>query len=258
MTLGIIGGSGVYSLDVPGERREVVSTAFGDVAVSAAEVAGVDVIFLPRHGSGHAMAPHRVPHRSHLLALAARGAERVVALCTVGSLDPEAPPGSWVSVDDFLDTTGQPWTVWGDSDPVVHVDMTKPRCPELADILAGVWPAVGYNALRPAVYAMTAGPRLETPAEIRALRGLGATVVGMTVVPEMIMARELGICYAAAGLVVNWAAGFRGDQVDQGDIVRLRQASAGRLPGALSAVCGAARERPRSCDCFPPRTEGGV
>ncbi|HOS42827.1 MAG TPA: S-methyl-5'-thioinosine phosphorylase [Armatimonadota bacterium] len=209
MTTAIIGGTGVYELG--GEATpEFVPTPFGAAAIFRARVGGADTLFLARHGVGHAMPPHRVNYRANIWALHALGVREVLATQAVGSLNPDMPPGSFALLGQFIDwTKGRPATFFdGDDGMVVHVDVTEPYCPRVTAAARHAGAFLGEALHGDAVYACAEGPRFETPAEIRALRLLGADLVGMTNVPEAVLAREAGLCYAAVCIVCNWAAGI--------------------------------------------------
>lgn len=201
-------GSGLEELARRG-RSVRVPTRFGSVEVSAAEVGGVEVAIVPRHGLAHAVPPHRVGYRANVLALKKLGVERVLATGAVGSLREHIRPGMAVVVSDFIDLTKSRPSSLYEGPRVVHVDMSEPFCPELRSVLLEASRRAGLETLDGGVYACTEGPRFETPAEIRAIKALGADVVGMTVATEATLAREAGLCYAALCLVTNMAAGMQ-------------------------------------------------
>lgn len=202
--IGIIGGTGLDALG-KGESLEI-ETAHGPVAVTLRAARGREYFFLPRHGPDHAVPPHRVNYRANVAALAAVRADWIVGVFNAGSLRPDLPAGSWALPDDFLDfTKGRSSTFFDDR--AVHVDMGEPFCPHVRESLA----ATGPRAVRATgVYAAVEGPRFETAAELRALRGQGADLVGMTGVPEVVLARELGLCYGALCFLANAPGGPRG------------------------------------------------
>lgn len=209
MSIAIIGGTGVYDLGGTA-TPEFIETPYGQAAIFRARVGGSAVIFLARHGMGHAVPPHRVNYRANIWALHALGVREVLATQAVGSLNPDMPPGSFALLSQFIDwTKGRSSTFFdGDNGMVVHVDVTKPYCPRMNAVIPRAGEFLGDLLRKDAVYACTEGPRFETPAEISALRILGADVVGMTNVPEVVLAREAGLCYAAVCIVCNWAAGI--------------------------------------------------
>ncbi|MBS0321161.1 MAG: S-methyl-5'-thioinosine phosphorylase [Proteobacteria bacterium] len=212
--LAIIGGSGLTKLSTLAvAHRRVVRTPYGEPssALVFGELAGCGVVFVARHGHGHTIPPHRVNYRANLWALKDAGASAVVAVASVGGIRGHAP-GSLALPDQLLDyTSGRAHTYFDGGDHrVVHVDFTRPYTPELRDECAAAARAAGIDLQDRGVYAAVNGPRLETAAEIDRLERDGATMVGMTGMPEAGLARELELPYAAIAVIVNHAAG-RGD-----------------------------------------------
>ena len=210
--LAIIGGSGLSqlsSLDI--ERREVVRTPYGDpsAALIFGCISGQEVVFLARHGYGHTIPPHRVNYRANMWALKNVGAEGVVSVASVGGIRSDMLPGVMATPDQILDYThGREATYFDGGDTkVVHVDFTEPYCPILRHRLLAAAKAANEVMLDGAVYAATQGPRLESAAEVNRLERDGADVVGMTGMPEAVLARELELPYAAIVVVANYAAG---------------------------------------------------
>jgi len=212
--LAIIGGTGLTRLSTLAVRhREVIRTPYGEPssALLFGELAGRGAVFLARHGHGHTIPPHRVNYRANLWALKEQGASAVFAVASVGGIR-DANPGDLVLPHQLIDyTSGRVQTFFdGGDQQVVHVDFTHPYSQELRALcLTGA--KRGRIALRDGgVYGAVSGPRLETAAEIDRMERDGATLVGMTGMPEAALARELGIDYASVCVVVNHAAG-RGD-----------------------------------------------
>ncbi|MEW5783436.1 MAG: S-methyl-5'-thioinosine phosphorylase [Pseudomonadota bacterium] len=214
--LAVIGGSGLTQLaSLEVLRREVVRTPYGEPSgvLTFGRIGKQEVVFLPRHGYGHTIPPHRVNYRANLWALVkAAGAENIVSVASVGGIRADLGPGSLVVPHQIIDYTwGRPHTFFdGGEAPVVHVDFTEPYDRALRERLLCAADAVGLTVSGAAVYAATQGPRLESAAEIERLARDGADVVGMTGMPEAGLARELETPYAAICAVANWAAG-RGD-----------------------------------------------
>lgn len=212
--IAVIGGTGVYDPTwLTNAVEKTLETPYGSVRVTEGQLAsgaGRSVVFMNRHGAGHSVPPHQVNYRANLWALKSMGIERVIATAAVGSLNLAMAPGSMVLVDQFLDfTKSRPATFFdGGTDGVVHTDVTEPYCPESRQRIFGAGAAAGISLVMGGVYVTTEGPRFETPAEIRAYRMLGGDVVGMTGVPEVVLARELGLCYVSIALVTNFAAGI--------------------------------------------------
>jgi len=209
--IAIIGGTGVYDPEILDDvREERVETPYGPVTVNLGRFEGLEVAFLARHGRGHQVPPHRVNYRANIYALALLGVERVIATNAVGSLRERYAPGHFVLPDQFLDFThGRPATFFeGGEAGVYHVDVTEPYCPQVRRVLHETGRPLGLTVHDGAVYVCTQGPRFETPAEIRMFERLGGDLVGMTSVPEVVLAREAGLCYASVGMVTNYAAGL--------------------------------------------------
>jgi 5'-methylthioinosine phosphorylase len=210
--LAIIGGSGFAQ--IPGfklERREVVRTPYGEPssALSFGAIAKQPIVLLARHGYGHTIPPHEINYRANVWALHSCGVTRILGLATVGGIRADLAPGTLMIPDQIIDYThGRAATFFTLADRGVHhIDFTLPYSTELR--LACV---NGANRAREpivdgGVYAATQGPRLETSAEINRLERDGADVVGMTGMPEAVLAREIGLAYAVLAIVVNYAAG---------------------------------------------------
>ena len=213
--LAIIGGSGLTQLaNLEVLRREVMRTPYGDPsgAVTLGAIGGAPVAFLARHGYGHTIPPHRVNYRANMWALAQLQPKYVLAVASVGGIRPDLGPGTLAVPDQLIDYTyGRDITFFhGEDRSVVHVDFTHPYCEALRQRLLRAAELAAEPILDGGTYAVSQGPRLETAAEIDRLERDGAHMVGMTGMPEAVLARELGLCYAAVAVVVNYAAG-RGD-----------------------------------------------
>ena len=212
--LAIIGGSGLSqfpSLKVT--HRQVVHTPYGEPSgpLTFGTLLGTPVVFLPRHGEGHSIAPHEVNYCANLWALREQKADGIVSVASVGGIRSDFTPGTIVIPDQIIDYTwGRRSTYFEGDAPVTHIDFTEPYSHELRARLLAAARACGEPARDKAVYATTQGPRLETSAEVDRLERDGADIVGMTAMPEAALARELGLNYAAIAVVVNFAAG-RGD-----------------------------------------------
>ncbi len=220
MSLAIIGGTGVYELGVDAQT-ECIATPYGDTAIFRLEIAGEPFRFLPRHGAGHAVPPHRVNYRANIWALHELGVTQVLATQAVGSLNLRMAPGHFVLLDQFVDwTKNRPSTFFdGGESPVIHADVTNPYCPAMNGRLLRAGEFLGATLHGGGVYACTEGPRFETAAEVRMLQFFGADVVGMTNVPEVVLAREAGLCYATVCIVCNWGAGMTEFPLTQEEVI---------------------------------------
>ncbi len=210
--LAIIGGSGfAHMSNLESIRREVVRTPYGEPsgALTFGSIAGHAVVFLARHGYGHTIPPHQINYRANIWALHARGAKKVVAIAAVGGIRSGLEPGAVVVPDQIIDYThGRAGTFFElEGRGVQHIDFTLPYSPKLRAACLEAARQAGEPVVDGGVYAATQGPRLETAAEINRLERDGADVVGMTGMPEAVLAREIGLSYATLAIVVNHAAG---------------------------------------------------
>jgi len=223
----MIGGSGVYHPEINTVEMEV-DTPYGTAVVYQLErpEGFQPVYFIPRHGPGHQWPPHLIPYRKNLYALKKLNVNAILASGAVGSMNPSIRPGDSVLIKDFIDMTRRREVTFYDGSSedfpgVAHADMTEPYCLTLHQLAKDK--NVGKNrwAHTEAVYVCTEGPRFETAAEIRWMRQMGGDVVGMTTVPEVVLAKELGICYMLVGIVTNWCTGIQADGIHPDDLLRL-------------------------------------
>ena len=210
--LGIIGGTGLTQLaNLEITHRQVIRTPYGEPsgALTFGKIKEHEVVFMARHGYGHSIPPHEVNYQANLWALQAQGVKNVVSIATVGGIDPGYAPGAIVIPDQIIDYThGRKATFYdGNGKPVTHVDFTEPYCEKMRRQCMQAATLAGEKFTDGGVFAAVQGPRLETAAEINRLDRDGATMVGMTGMPEAVLARELGLCYAAIAVVANHAAG---------------------------------------------------
>lgn len=245
--LAIIGGSGLTQLSCLAiERREVVRTPYGEPSgtLTYGSIGPRQVVFLARHGHGHTIPPHRVNYRANLWALVkAAGADNIISVASVGGMRPDLQPGALVVPHQIIDYTwGRLATFFDGGDAgVVHVDFTEPYDRALRERLLCAGDAAGLQVSGSAVYAATQGPRLESAAEIERLVRDGADIVGMTGMPEAVLARELKTPYAAVCVVANWAAG-RGDSTSSirfDQIEPVLHESMGKVKSVIEHLCAA-------------------
>lgn len=210
--LAIIGGTGLTQLEnLTIKKRLIVRTPYGDPSqpLIFGDIAGKEVIFLARHGNGHTIPPHAVNYRANIHALHLQGVTEIAAIATVGGIHPSLSAGVIAIPHQIIDYTyGRENTFYdGVNLPVKHIDFTHPYCEKLRKKWLNAAENAGVAVVKEGVYAAMQGPRLETAAEIDRLERDGATMVGMTGMPEAVLARELGISYAAICPVANHAAG---------------------------------------------------
>lgn len=210
--IAVIGGSGFAALaGIEDLGQELPETPYGppSAPIVRGRLGQGELLFLPRHGSGHRIPPHRIDYRANIWALKHCGAEKILGLAAVGGIGSVFEPGVLAIPDQIIDYTyGRAQSFFdGGGEGVVHIDFTRPYCEELRRLLLSAGSAAGLNLLDGGTYGVTQGPRLETAAEVARLERDGCQIVGMTGMPEAALARELGICYACCAFVVNWAAG---------------------------------------------------
>ena len=216
--LGIIGGTGLTQLDnLTVIRRQIARTPYGESSqpLIFGEIAGEEVVFLARHGGGHSIPPHAVNYRANIWALHSVGVTHLLAVATVGGISSDLKAGDIVLPNQILDYTHGRKNTYHDGIelPVKHIDFTEPYSNLLRQLCKQAAINISQALHDGGVYACVQGPRLETAAEINRLERDGATLVGMTGMPEAVLARELGLQYAAICPIANQAAG-RGDSAN--------------------------------------------
>ena len=235
--IGIIGGTGVYKIT---ERADSVEERkIGNTLVSFVHINNRRVAFIPRHSGDHSIPPHKIDYKENISALKKVGVKQIIATNSVGSMNPEMPPGSFVLPNDFLDFTGNRDKTFY-NDKVVHVDVTEPYCNRLNNVIASCGDVINGGT-----YVATEGPRFETPAEIKMFKILGGDVVGMTGVPEVVLAREKEMCYSSICIVSNYAAGISEDKLSLEEVFDILDK---RKEDLLDWICDSI-EKVDSCDC---------
>lgn len=242
----IIGGSGLENALKIVEAKNI-NTPYGQVKISYSVLHGIEVIFLPRHGKKHEKPPHMINYRGNIWALRDLGVERIIASNAVGGIRDGLKPGDFVAIHDFIDFTKKRPLTFYDGPKVVHIDVTEPYCPEVRSILIEAAKELSVKVWETGVYACMEGPRFETPSEIKMLRLLGADVVGMTSVPEVVLARELGMCYASLCIVTNYAAGMQ-ERISAEEVSEIMKE---KVPIVLEIFKLTVRKLPikRNCKC---------
>ncbi|MDT3697926.1 MAG: S-methyl-5'-thioadenosine phosphorylase [Thermincola sp.] len=249
--IGIIGGTGVYDPAILTKvESQVVNTPFGDIPVKTGEHMGIPVVFVARHGAAHQVPPHRVNYRGNIMAMKQLGVDRIIATGAVGSLNLEMRPGEFILVDQFIDFTKNRVQTFYDSGEqgIVHVDMTQPYCPEFRKIILDAACAAGIPVKDKGTYVCSEGPRFETPAEIKMFSTMGGDLVGMTSVPEVVLAREVAICYATIAMVTNFAAGISPTPLTHAEVMEAMETNRENLKTLVMKTIEIVPEA-RSCQC---------
>jgi 5'-methylthioadenosine phosphorylase len=248
-TIAVVGGSGIGEIFEKGPKKvHRLSTPWGapSAPIEEGEVGGTRVLFLPRHGPGHAIPPHRINYRANVDALTTLGAQAIVTVSSVGSLKDDLPPGTFVLPSQFVDFTKSRPTTFFDGGKVYHVSMADPFCPDLTAHASAVGREVGVSFSGDKTYVCVEGPRFSTRAESRFFRTM-ADIIGMTLVPEVTLARERGVCYLCLAMVTDfdvWAE----RPVETSDIIATMRANAARMQTVLRPLMPRVATAP-TCSC---------
>lgn len=248
---GIIGGSGLY--EIPGFRavkERSITTPYGEPsdAYTIGELSGREVVFLPRHSGSHNIPPHEVNYLANIWGFRECCAERIIAVSAVGAINTELRPGDLIVPDQLIDFTRSRKSTFYNRGDVVHVDFTEPYCPELRSALLKAAETKRITAADGGTYICVEGPRLETAAEIKFFDTAGADIIGMTGMPEALLARELEICYAALSVVTNLAAGTSSAKLTTKEVLETMKESEERIKLILSEAVMTTPEE-RGCPC---------
>lgn len=249
--LAVIGGTGVYDPKMLDALQTMeVETRYGTALIIRGKYQEYEVVFLARHGTKHGTPPHKVNYRANIAALVKLGVTRVVATAAVGSLNEAMPPGTMVLLSQFLDFTKAREATFfaGGEAGVVHTDFTEPYCPDMNRTLVAAAKNAGLEILNGATYVSTEGPRFETPAEIKMYKLLGGDLVGMTNVPEVVLAREAGLCYSTVALSTNFAAGISPTVLTHHEVLDVMAENVEKVRRLLMEVIPSLRKE-RDCQC---------
>lgn len=259
MYLALIGGTGVEKLILNNLKTHQIETPYGSVLLDTGEIGGTEMVFLKRHGIGHTCPPHRINYRANIWAIKEMGVKKILATGAVGSIVEEYQIGDIILVDQFLDfTKNRPLTFFEGGDMgVLHVDVSEPYCPELRNNISEGAAQAGIRVKNGGVYVCTEGPRFETPAEINMFRILGGQLVGMTGVPEVVLARELGMCYAAMALVTNQAAGVKQEPLTHAEVIATMDLLSNTVVALLESTCKL-MDLDQRCYCATGNKEAGL
>ena len=248
---GIIGGSGLYGLDLDNVREVTLSTPFGDPSgpLTIGELLGVPVAFLARHGKGHHISPTEVPSKANIYAFKQLGVERIISVSAVGSLKQEIAPLDMVVPDQLIDRTRLRESTFFGNGLVAHIPMAEPFCPELSAILNTAGTDAGATVHRGGALVVIEGPSFSTRAESFLYRSWGASIIGMTALPEAKLAREAEICYAVLASATDydvWHDDYESVTVEVviGNLLKNVETSRRTLERLAPLLAG-----PRQCGC---------
>jgi 5'-methylthioadenosine phosphorylase len=249
--VGVFGGSGFYSLLEGPVEQISVQTPFGapsdDVAVG--HIGAVRVAFLPRHGQHHRIPPHAINYRANLWAMARLGVTRVIAPTAAGSLQPNIKPGDFVVCDQFVDRTYGREQTFYDGPRVVHISSADPYCPDLRHRSIDVGRAMGITVHDRGTVVVIQGPRFSTRTESKWFANQGWEVINMTQYPEVVLARELAMCYVNIALITDYDVGLEGiEPVTVEEVVRVLNANNERVRRLIERLLPGLSDQ-RTCEC---------
>ena len=251
VVIGVIGGSGVYDIDgLEDVRWQAVESPFGKPSdeLMFGRLAGLDLVFLPRHGRGHPLSPTDINFRANIDALKRAGVTDIISVSAVGSFKEELPPGTFVIVDQFIDRTFERYKTFFGQGMVAHVSMAHPVCARLGDRLEAAARSLDIPIARDGTYLAMEGPQFSSLAESELYRGWGCSVIGMTNMPEAKLAREAEMCYATVAMVTDYDCWHPShDDVEVGDIIRVLVSNADKARDLLRAAIPTLRDRPETC-----------
>ena len=258
--IAIIGGTGIYSPEaLQGFEEKVIDTPYGQALCNIGELAGNQVVFITRHGVGHKTAPHKVNYRANIWALKSLGTEEIFATTAVGSLNPEMKAGHFVVCSNVLDFTKSRINTFYDTPErgVVHVDFSYPYCPCVRERVIRCLEKLDIPFHKEGVYVATEGPRFESAAEIKAYAMLGGDLVGMTNMPECILAREAEMCYSTCSIVTNMAAGISPTPLSHMEVVEAMGKSINNMNKLIAAFVNDNEPVVATCGCHTALKEFG-
>lgn len=256
-TIGIIGGSGFYSLLQNAEEVNP-DTKYGKPSgpITVGTISGRTVAFLPRHGTKHTIPPHKVPFRANIDALRSLGVKRIIATNAVGSLKEDYAPGELVFFDQYVNATHGRADTFYDEDVVAHVSMAEPYCSQMRNVAATTADKLKLKYHKSGSVVVVNGPRFSTKSESRMFSSHGFETINMTQYPEVALARERGICYLGIGMVTDYDVGLEGKDikpVTADQVVKIFEANVGKTrdlimnlipeaPGERTCACGSSMD----------------
>lgn len=248
--IGVIGGTGVYDPKLLKHVKEIkVRTPYGPPSdsITVGELEGRRVAFLPRHSKKHTIRPTDVNSRANIFALKKLGVQRILATSTVGSLREDFKPGDVVFIDQFIDRTTRREESFYTGAQVCHISVAEPMCPELRRTLIKAADDIGVPTHNAGTYVCIEGPRFSTKAESRMFKMWGADVVGMTLVPECVLAREAEICYSCIATVTDYDV-WKDQPVSVAEVRKTMKANIEKVKRIITAAIPRIPKE-RRCEC---------
>ncbi len=240
--LGIIGGTGLYDIEgMEGRRAQHIPTPWGDPSddLTFGEIDGVKLVFLPRHGRGHRITPTHINARANIDALKRAGCTDILSISAVGSLKQELSPGTFVTVDQYIDRTFAREKTFFGHGVAAHVSMAHPVCPRLAGLAAAAARGAGVPVVEGGTYLCMEGPQFSTKAESFLYRSWGCDVIGMTNMPEAKLAREAELPYASVCMVTDYDCWHEEiGPVEIGDVLKVLADNAAKAREVVRRLAG--------------------
>ncbi|HIJ97493.1 TPA: S-methyl-5'-thioadenosine phosphorylase [archaeon] len=251
--IGIIGGTGVYDPKLLENSEEIsVETQYGAPSdkITVGTYLGKRVAFLPRHGKGHKIPPHKINYRANISALKELGVKRILAPQAVGSLQEKLKPGNLVIPDQFIDRTNSRESTFYPGPQVCHISVADPFCPELREQLIKTGKELKFPIHGKGTYICVQGPRFSTRAESDLFRKVfKADIIGMTLVPEAVLAREAEICYSSISMVTDYDCWKKGHIVSTESIIKTIKANEDKVKKMLQNVLPKISDKRVKCGC---------
>ncbi|MAG38464.1 S-methyl-5'-thioadenosine phosphorylase [Candidatus Woesearchaeota archaeon] len=252
MKIGIIGGSGVYDPNLLQESKQIkIHTPFGPTSdlVTTGKIEGIEVVIIPRHGSKHTINPTNVNYRANIWAMKELKVTHILAPSAVGSLREEYKPGDLVFTSQFIDRTTKRKSTFYEGNQVVHIGTADPTCPEIRDLLAIEAEKLGFSFHKEGTCVTIEGPRFSTRAESKAFQMWGGDIIGMTMVPECVLAREAEICYSTIAMVTDYDVWKEGEEVSNEKVLKTMSENLENVKKLLIITIKAIAKLNRNCSC---------
>jgi 5'-methylthioadenosine phosphorylase len=250
--IGIIGGTGIYNTELLTNAESLkIFTPYGSTSdlITIGEYNGRSVAFIPRHGKRHTIPPHRVNSRANIWALHSLGVSRIIAPSAVGSLQHNYKPGDIVLPEQFIDFTKRREYTFYNEGQVCHVSCADPFCNELGEVFLKVSKQLNYNVHNGATYICIEGPRFSTRAESKYFKDtLHGDIIGMTLIPECILAREMQLCYVSIATVTDYDVWYE-NPVSSKEILEALTKNASKIKESLAKFIPSIPERRNKCNC---------
>lgn len=252
MILGIIAGSGLYNLGNISHQQDIeMTTPYGNPSsvYKKCRIKEYDLIFLARHGEKHTIPPHKINYKANIWGFKQLGVNRLLSIGATGGISKEHSPGTISILNQIIDLTyGSRESTYFDSDKVVHIDLTEPFCKDMKTFIMKACKKANIEFLKDSVYVCVNGPRLETAAEIKYFSKIGADVVGMTMMPEAALSRELGICFGGLSVVSNKAAGIKKGKLTVTEVIEMMKKSQNKIFSIIENLISIAQTE-QKCHC---------